>query len=400
MAEQVSFGDKVRQLSRELQEPEWLTDMRLRCCKDFEELEKPDFKYGMSLFMPVRGAKLEEVNPLDGLKNDVEIQAPEGASVMKVSEALQDEDLREAVKKYFLKKAYYPGENKITAMHGAFWSQGIIIYIPEGERLQEEIRIRTNMKAETSITHTLIVAEPNSKAHVVSVAESEDLDYGLKSEGVEALVMEGSHVTYESLQDLNENVWHFSTKRAVVGKEARMDWFTGTFGSRHSKVEVSTDLAGQGANADNLGVFMAGGFQEFDTYNTAVHSAPHTESDMDNKGVVLDRSQSVYRGLIKVKENAPHSNGYQKEDTLILSDHAEADAVPNLELDNNEVRCSHGATVGQIDDEKIFYLMSRGLTRKEAKREIVKGFLGSMVNKVKNEELEKRMEELVLERMA
>ncbi len=391
---------KVLQISERLDEPEWLKKLRKESFDYFEKLDKPLFKYGLSLYMPIRGAKLEEVNPRHALQEKIEVKNSTDAVVMNVQDALKKDEYKELIEQYWMQKAYYLGENKITAMHGAFWAKGLFIYVPEGVECEETIKIEMNMKEQHSLSHILVIAEENSKAHITEVSKSEGLSYGLKSHGVEAFLKEGSEITYESLQDLNTNVWHFSTKRAVLDNNACINWFTGTMGAKHSKVEVSADLAGSGSQSNNYGVFMGTGKQEFDTYNTVVHSEPHTDSDMDNKGIVKDRAKSVYRGLVKVKEKAHDSNGYQKEDTLILSDYAEADAVPNLEIENNDVRCSHGATIGQVDKEKLFYMQTRGLSRKEAEREIVKGFLGSMINRVKSEQLREEMEGLVVRRLS
>ncbi|MFC1649055.1 SufD family Fe-S cluster assembly protein, partial [Nanoarchaeota archaeon] len=221
---------------------------------------------------------------------------------------------------------------------------------------------------------------------------------GYRSHVVEAYLEQGAKVTYESMQSLND-AWNFETRRARVGKDAKIDWFTATIGSKFSKVEVSSSLDRQGASTNNCGLFLGKDSQKFDIYNSVIHKAPNTYSDMNNRGIVMDKSKSIYRGLIRIDENSSNCNGYQTQDTLILSDEAEADAVPNLEIYNNDVKCSHGATIGQIDDEKLFYLMSRGLSRQEAIHEIVQGFLGDMADKVKSDVLKARMQQELARRL-
>jgi len=158
-------------------------------------------------------------------------------------------------------------------------------------------------------------------------------------------------------------------------------------------------LNGEGSATNNYGIFFGNEKQQFDLVANSIHNAPNTTSDIFTKGALTDTSKCIYRGLVKIHQNAGGSNGYQKEDTLLLSPDAAADSIPNLEIDNSDVRCTHGATIGRIDREKMFYLMSRGLNEKQATRTYVRGFFEELILKMQIEKLRENMHDLVEARM-
>ena len=374
-------------------ENSFLINSRKEALKLFEELPLPKFKYGRSLVNKIDDFDISKLNPT---KSKINIRAPKEVDVVQVEEAINNEKYKRIIEEFFMKRAFYPAENKFTALHAAFWTNAIIINIPKNISVKEPIEL--NQKVEdTAISHVLVIAGENSSATILDCSASEKPAF--LSKGVEIIAREGSNITYETLQNLNDDSWYFSVQRAIVSNSANVNWFSAPMGSKFSKIEVSSDLTGEGSSTNNLGIFIGTDEKRFDVYNSAIHSAPNTESDMNNKGIVNDKSKSIYRGLITIKENSKNSNGYQKQDTLILSRDAEADAVPNLEINNNEVKCSHGATIGQIDDEKLFYMMSRGLTKKQAEKEIVTGFLTEMIDRSKSKVMKEKMLDLMRKRL-
>ena len=171
------------------------------------------------------------------------------------------------------------------------------------------------------------------------------------------------------------------------------------FGSKATMSEVTTILQGEGSSTNNHGIFFGNKNQQFDLVANSVHNAPHTVSDIFTKGALTGNGKCLYRGLVKINQNAFGSNGYQKEDTLLLSEDAVADSIPNLEIDNNDVRCTHGASIGRIDREKMFYLQSRGLNEGTATKEYVKGFFEPLIQKIQIKNLRDNMHKMVEEMM-
>ena len=220
---------------------------------------------------------------------------------------------------------------------------------------------------------------------------------------MEIFAKESSKIEFCGVQNLSENVFNISDRKAVTEKDSLIEWIICDIGGGVTKSDVITYLNGEGSSVKNIGLFLGKDNQQFDFSVTAVHKSAHTLSDMLTKGALTGKSKSVYRGYIKIKNTAPKSSGYQKADMLLLSPNAEADPIPNLEIDNNDIeKCTHGATVGQIDKEKLFYMMSRGLTEKDATKQVVNGLFSPAMSRINsdliknnlNEILEKKMENL------
>ena len=174
---------------------------------------------------------------------------------------------------------------------------------------------------------------------------------------------DGAKVEYVSVQNLSRGTWHFASHHARVERDAELDWVAGGFGSAKGKIRIQNDLAGPGATSRVTGAYFADGSQHLDYDTFQEHIAPHTTSDFAFKGALRDSARTVWRGMIRVEEGAQKTNAYQENRNLLLSKTAHADSIPGLEILANDVRCTHGATLGQVDRELLFYLMTRGLTR-------------------------------------
>ena len=208
---------------------------------------------------------------------------------------------------------------------------------------------------------------------------------------MEIFAKESSQINYSSVQQLSNNVINYSQKRAFLEKDASINWTVCDLGGKICKSDVTTWLNGEGSGTKTITFFFGSENQQFDLTLNVHHKSPYTSSDLVTRGALNQSAKAIYRGLVKIHQNAPNSTGFQKEDTLLLTENAEADAVPNLEIDNNNVKCSHGTTIGQIDKEKLFYLMSRGLSESQAKIKIVQGFFNPLIRKVGQKELRKKM---------
>ena len=276
-------------------------------------------------------------------------------------------------------------DDKFTAHNAALWEHGLLVHVPAGVVLEQPlyVRIANTVEGGSLFWRLLIVAEAGSRFSVIEeyTSASPTLS-GYSNAAVELFVEEGAKVEYVSLQSLSSETWHFGTHHATVGRDAELDWVAGGFGSKKGKVRIQNDLAGPGATSRVTGAFFADGVQLLDYDTFQEHIAPHTTSDFAFKGALRDDSSAVWRGMIRVEKDAQQTNAYQENRNLLLSKTAHADSIPGLEILADDVRCTHGATLGQVDKEQLFYLMARGLRRNEAERLIVRGFFQDILDRI------------------
>ena len=275
--------------------------------------------------------------------------------------------------------------NKFDALHGAFWQGGYVLHIPKGVRVEEPLRVYIKMsEAEhADLSHTLIIAEEGSQVVILEDNSSTNSETGgLHSGAVEIFAEQNANVTYVQVQQWNRQVWNFASHRAMVARDAQLCWVTATFGSRMSKINQAVVLEGAGCNAQMLGLAFTDARQHLDVSTAQEHISPHTYSDLLYRTVLKDRSQTAWGGNIYVYPSANHTDAYQKNDNLLLSERAHADTLPGLEIQAHEVRCTHGATAGKIDAEQVFYLMSRGVPYAQAEKLIVDGFFAPVMERI------------------
>jgi Fe-S cluster assembly protein SufD len=231
--------------------------------------------------------------------------------------------------------------------------------------------------------HTLVILEDGAEATLMSETESlGEQTGGLHCGAIELVLGPGALLRYVNLQNWGEGVWHFAHQKAIVQRDATLQWTIGAMGGRLAKVNQHVALAGDGANCQVNGVMFTEEKQHF-AYNTLQHhEAPHSQSDFLYKAALQDKSRTVWRGMIKVDPVAQQTNGYQRNDNLLLSSQSRADSIPGLEIEADEVRCTHGSTSGRVDEEMIFYARCRGFTRKEAIQMIVTGFFQQVFDRI------------------
>ena len=279
-------------------------------------------------------------------------------------------------------------DEKFAAHNAAVWEHGLLVHVPKGVVLEKPLYVRiANSTEDASLFWRLVViADPGARFTFVEevVSASPDLR-AYTNAAVELFVEDGAKLEYVSLQNLSRETWHFASHHARVGRDAELDWVTGGFGSKKGKVRIQNDLAGQGATSRVTGAYFTDGDQHLDYDTFQKHIAPNTTSDFAFKGALRDRSTAVWRGMIRVEPDAQKTNAYQENRNLMLSPTTHAVPIPGLEILANDVRCTHGATVGRVDREQLFYLMSRGLSRSEAERLIVRGFFEDVLARVELE---------------
>jgi len=291
----------------------------------------------------------------------------------------------ELVREHLATEAVPPEEGKFPALNAALWTDGIFLYVPKGVRLDLPIRVTRwlNESGVATFSRTLIVAGEGSRVSYVDEMLSDDFErQTLTSNAVEVLARDGAQVQYVSVQRLGRGGFYQAAQRTLAGRDATLDTLNVSLGATTSRVDLNARLLGEGANSDMLGLYFGEDDQHFD-YNTSQdHIAPNTSSDLLYKGALDERSRAIFRGIIRVHPGAQRTDAYQTNRNLLLGEHARADSLPNLEIQADDVKCSHGATVGQLDAEARFYLMSRGLSRIQAERLVVLGFLGEVLSRL------------------
>ncbi len=285
----------------------------------------------------------------------------------------------ELIRKYFMKEAISIASDKYTALHGAFWSGGTFLYIPRNVTIELPFVsvLWQEMPQLAVFPPTLLVAEAGSRVTLVSELLSMGCDAcpdAYHGGVTELFVGAGARVRYINTQDLGQQVYDLRTQTAMLDRDSHLEWLTVNLGGRVSRSTQHTILRQPGAEAKVTGLYLPDGRQHiaFDTLQD--HVAGGCTSDLLYQGALLGRSRSVYEGTIRAWPDAQKTNAYQSNRNLLLSKKARADTLPKLEIEANDLRCTHGATVSQVDEDQVFYLMSRGIPRADAVRLIVEGF--------------------------
>jgi Fe-S cluster assembly protein SufD len=287
-------------------------------------------------------------------------------------------------------------DEKFAAHNAAVWEHGLLIVVPRGVELEHPLAVRIVNSVENGALffRLLVVAEPGSRFTLIEEYASASPDLpGYTNSVTELFVEQDAKLEYVSIQNLSRETWHFAAHHARVERDAELDWVTGGFGSRRGKVWIQNDLAGQGATSRVTGAYFADGAQHLDYDTYQLHQAPNTTSDFAFKGALRDEATAVWRGMIRVEKDAQRTNAYQENRNLMLSPTTHAVPIPGLEILANDVRCTHGATVGQVDREQLFYLMARGLSRAEAERLIVRGFFSDVLDRIELEPVREALAE-------
>jgi Fe-S cluster assembly protein SufD len=388
----------VREISTTRNEPAWLLQKRLDALKKFHELDMPRFKYGMTVKMNSTGLDLGKINFKNLVKSRKrEFNTNDNVVILNFEDALKDEKYSKLIEEHFFSTV--KGEDKIFTLHKAVFNAAVFVFIPKNTKIIETIKIDFGLEEDAEIVNVLVVGEESSEATIVENVFTNSEDEKYRSSIIEVVAKNNSRINYASAQHLNESSYNFSYKTSKIGKDAEFNWVDSCMGSKFSHTETTSVMKGAGSKTNNWGMFYAENKQQFGIHANTIHEVEHTVSDMLTKGVIDDNAKVIYEGLIHIKQNAPHSNGYQKSEAILLKNTAEADMIPILEIDNNEVRCTHGSTVGQLDKEKMFYLQCRGLDDKTAKKELVRGFYEQMFHSINIPSLTNILRKIIYKRI-
>ncbi|MDQ2049132.1 Fe-S cluster assembly protein SufD [Natronolimnohabitans sp. A-GB9] len=389
--------EQVRQISGDLDEPDWLLETRLEALEALEELEMPDV-----IRTPGRDwTNLHEldyeslVDPLNAAEDKDQL-GPDEVDVLSWADAV---DEHEALLEDHFGSVVDPQENYLTALSTALFSTGTVVYVPEGVDA-EDVTIRTEQNSRSLFNYTLVVTEESSSVTILerqSTGTEQDEQY--YSGVVEIVAGENSSVQYGSLQNLSEDAYNFTVKRGETDTYATIDWIEANLGTQLTKTEVSTELNGDSSETQIVGAFYGHNDQHFDLDAKVWHRAEHTTADLVTRGVTDDVARSVYEGVQDVGRDAWDTSSYQRENTLMLSDDSEADASPKLIINNHDTEASHSATVGQIDQEDLLYMTSRGVDPRTARNMLVEGFFVPVLEEIAVDELREDLEEQIAARL-
>ncbi|MFP4628105.1 MAG: Fe-S cluster assembly protein SufD [Halobacteriales archaeon] len=367
-------------------EPDWLRERRHAALAALDDLAMPSVIHTPGrTWTNLTDLDFESmVDPLAASEEKDQV-GPDEVDVLSFAEALEARP--ELVREHF-GRVVDPEENYLTALSTALFTTGTVVYVPDGVDA-EDVTIRTGMTSRSLFNYTLVVAGESSSVSILERQRSAgDVEGPRYYSGiVEVAPGENAHVQYGALQLLDRSTYNYALKRARTAAYATVTFVDGNLGSRLTKTEVGTELVGDASETKIVGAFFGTDEQHFDLDSKVWHRGEHTTADLVMRGVVDDTARSVYEGVQDVGADAWNTNSYQRERTLMLSDDAEADASPKLIINNHDTEASHSATVGQVDEEDLFYMVSRGMDRRTARNQLVEGFFGPVLEEVAVEEL-------------
>jgi Fe-S cluster assembly protein SufD len=407
----IAFNDEgFRQLLDSVNEPDWLTELRESAWKAFSDLPWPSNKDEEWMRTDIRLFKLEKFglkaeSSTDGLPPLVlgegvdlagSVRSIDGRSLEAVELAQEYKDkgvvfgriadlLEEhgdLIRKYLF-QAVDPSFDRFSALHAAMFTGGVFLYVPRNVTLDKPVHISSQVTdGGSDMRHTLIVVEEGAEATVLAESNSAADSNAMHCGAIELFVGDRANLRYVNLQDWGQKVWHFAHQKGIVGRDANLQWTVGALGSRLAKVNQHVALRGDRANVQVNGAIFTENRQHLSYHTLQHHETPDCTSDFLYKSALQDDSRTVWRGMIKVDAEAQRTDGYQRNDNLLLSEKARADSIPGLEIEADDVRCTHGSTSGRVDEELIFYAQCRGYTRKEAIRAVVTGFFQQVFDRI------------------
>ncbi len=396
--------DTLQKRSQEFSEPSWLFRQRKEAWELFEKIPLPTTKEEEWKYTDIKGFNF----------SDFECGVEEGARLSPLSQGLKEKgvifcDMATALKEHealvapLLQKAKKEAQSKFESLHQALWQGGVFLYVPKGVVISQPLHSVTHFSPSSSVIFpfTLVVVEAGANVSLIDEMTSS----GLSSEKQFSnafrylCVHEAGELQYVNIQGWSQAVLHFETQWAHVEKNANFRSIQVGLGGHLTKANIHTALEGEGAQANLLGAFFGNNKQHFDTFTMQDHLTPETQSDLLFKSALKDFAESNYQGIIRIPRQAQRSDAYQANKNLLLSPNAKARSIPKLEIIADDVRCTHSATMGTLDENELFYLESRGLSPEEAQKTIVEGFFEQVVTRIPSEEIRERIRQSVTEKL-
>lgn len=406
-------ADIVNEISREKGEPDWMRLRRLKSLELFLQMENPNWgpdlsELNMDDITAYVKPKTDKKSNWEALPEEIKatfdrlgIPQAEQESLAGVGAQYDSEEVYHSIQKHltdqgviftdfstalkehedlvkeYFQRAIPPTLHKYAALHGAVWSGGTLIYVPEGVEVDIPLQsyYRLNAPGAGQFEHTMIIAEDNAKVHFIEGCSAPRYNVvNLHAGSVEIFVGKNAEVRFSTIENWSRNMYNLNTKRAIVDEGGKVIWVSGSFGSKVSMLYPTSVLAGEGASAEYTGITFAADGQEIDNGCSMIHLAPNTYSTALTKSITAGTGKSMTRSLVQMKKNTAGSRSTVDCENLMISDGAQSDTIPVLDIRNDDVDCGHEAKIGSLNQSQIFYLMSRGIPEDEAKSMIVRGF--------------------------
>lgn len=409
-------------------EPEWLTNLRTEALKKAEQLplpkaDKTDISNWNFSNFSKHLVESEDISSLDELAEEIKslvnlqeeeqslyIQRNNRPSILKVSKEMQDQGVifmdiftaarehGDLLRKYFMKDGVKVDEHKLTALHAALMNGGVFLYVPKNVQLAAPVQaifIHDDVEANL-FNHVLIVAEENSSVtYVENYISTVEESNGVFNLVTEVLAGPNSKVQYGAVDTIAKNTTVYVNRRGVTDNNARIEWALGMMNDGDTVSDNTTYLMGDGSSGDTKTVVIGRGEQTENFTTRVVHFGKHTDGHILKHGVMKDSATSIFNGIGKIEHGASKSNAQQESRVLMLSENARGDANPILLIDEDDVMAGHAASVGRVDPIQMFYLMSRGIPKKEAENLIIHGFLAPVVNELPIEGVKRQLIEVI-----
>lgn len=424
--------EAVEKLSASLQEPEWMRQFRLRAFTVYENTPMPTQNDEEWRRTNLRRLKLDEIGPsvngdaattaeIPSFLNQQLTTDETGGNLLQVdgvtrlyefSDEMQAQgvifcDMHTAVaqypdlvQKHFMTDGVQVTEGKFAALHGAFWRGGTFLYVPKNTKAAAPFHSVLWSENGKTFTHTLVVIEDGAEAVFMDeYASANGSGMSFHNGVIELLVRDNASLIYAGLQDFGANMWQFNHERGRVGRDGKLDWVTSMMGTRLTKAFQTMELDKPGAWGRMSGIFFTNGRQHLDLDTQQNHNASETVSDLLYKGALKDQSRTVWQGMIKALPGSQKINGFQANRNLMLDKTARADSIPGLEIEADDVICTHASAIGKLDREEIFYLMSRGISYKTAVEMSVQGFFDPLMRRIPFEGIRERIFSRIVEKI-
>lgn len=403
----------IKEISKQKNDPEWMAEFRLKALETYNKLELPTWgpdlsELNMDEIATYVRPKSKMADNWEDVPEEIKdtfdklgIPEAEKRSLAGVGAQYDSEVVYHSMKKELMEQGViytdmetavreYPeivkehfmkcvpiNDHKFVALHAAVWSGGSFVYVPENVKLDIPLQsyFRLNSPESGQFEHTLIIVEKGAKLHFIEGCSAPKYNkVNLHAGCVELYVKDDAYLRYSTIENWSKNMMNLNTKKALVGKNAQVDWVTGSFGSKVSMLYPMSILNGEGAKTEYTGITFAGGGQNLDTGFKVIHNAKNTSSVINSKSISKDGGACTYRSLVRINPQAQNSKCSVSCESLMLDDISRSDTIPVNDIRTDEVEFSHEAKIGKISDKEIFYLMTRGLSEEDAKAMIVRGF--------------------------
>lgn len=374
--------DKLVQIATENNEPEWFIQKRRMALDVMDELPLPE----------IQRFDFHNWQMTPDVSEQIRTSLPSNKDYVLTDIFDAINDYPELLQKYYMQKVIKPDENKFTAYHTAFMNQGVFLYVPKNTVLDEPIEINLEQDSQAPfISHILIVAEENTQFSFIQKMTTNGDQDSVANCIVEIVAGANSNIKYAAVDELGVNVTSYLSRRAYVGQNAYVDWSIGMMNSGNTIADFDTDLYGEGSHSEIKVVDITSGRQQQGINTRVTNYGKHSIGNINQRGVIMDRSRLIFNGIGHIINGASGSNAEQQNRVLMMSSKAHGDANPILLIDENDVLAGHAASVGQVDQKQLYYLMSRGIDKKTAQRLVIRGFLGDVLVSIPSKQIREQL---------